>query len=47
LEKQILIIDTPQLTEKEKYEYFIRINTTGKVMDQEHIEKVKELLNKS
>lgn len=44
LGKQVLIIDTPQLTDKEKYEYFIRINTTGKVMDQLHIEKVKKML---
>ncbi|WP_242289782.1 MULTISPECIES: DUF262 domain-containing protein [unclassified Bacillus cereus group] len=32
-----------ELTEKQKLEYFIRLNKTGRVMDKEHLEKVEAL----
>lgn len=37
-----------ELTEKQKLEYFIRLNKTGRVMNKEHLEKVEALsLNRS
>lgn len=32
------------LTKEQKLRYFIKLNTTGKIMSQEHIDKVKEML---
>jgi len=34
------------LTDEQKYRYFIKLNTTGQVIDPNHIEKVKGLLEK-
>ncbi|MFJ8528643.1 DUF262 domain-containing protein [Bacillus sp. NPDC094106] len=32
-----------ELTEKQKLKYFIRLNTTGRVMDKNHLKKVKKM----
>lgn len=32
-----------ELTEKQKLEYFIQLNTTGRVMDKQHLKKVETL----
>lgn len=34
------------ITQKDKYEYFLALNTTGKPQDQDHMKMVQELLNK-
>jgi len=34
------------ITQKQKYEYFLRLNTRGKIVDPEHIEYVKRLYEK-
>jgi hypothetical protein len=39
--------EIPTVTQKQKYEYFLRLNTGGKPIDQQHIEKVKTLLQNS
>lgn len=36
-----------ELTQKQKYDYFIRLNTRGKPMDQAHIDCVKKLYSKA
>lgn len=36
--------ETENLTEEQKLRYFIKLNTTGKPMDEKHIEKVKHML---
>ena len=36
--------ETSNLTEEQKLRYFIKLNTTGKPMDEKHIEKVKKML---
>jgi hypothetical protein len=36
--------ETENLTEEQKLRYFIKLNTTGKPMDEKHIEKVKKML---
>lgn len=36
--------ETENLTEEQKLRYFIKLNTTGKPMDENHIEKVKKML---
>ena len=36
-----------QITQDQKYQYFLRLNTTGKPQDKSHLEKVEELLTKS
>lgn len=41
----ISIGETDPMTDKEKYEYFLRLNTGGKPQDQKHIEHVRKLLN--
>lgn len=35
-----------ELTEKQKYEYFLSLNTRGREQSKEHIEKVRKLLEK-
>jgi hypothetical protein len=42
--KSILRIDVDQMTIEQRMDYFIRINTTGKAMDAEHLENVKKKL---
>ena len=37
-------VETENLTEEQKLTYFIKLNTTGKPMDEKHIEKVKHML---
>jgi hypothetical protein len=36
--------ESEHLTEEQKLRYFIKLNTTGKPMDEKHIEKVKHML---
>jgi len=36
--------ESENLTEEQKLRYFIKLNTTGKPMDEKHIEKVKKML---
>lgn len=38
--------ETRNLTEEQKYRYFLRLNTQGKPQSKDHINKVKELLEK-
>lgn len=33
------------ITQRQKYEYFLKVNTSGHVVSQEHLNKVKRLLN--
>lgn len=42
----VLMSQNP-LSDEEKYEYFLRMNTRGKEQNEEHIEYVKTLLSKS
>lgn len=44
--KMTLKIEPAYMDMETRIEYFIRINTTGKVMDKEHLEKVKNMLVK-
>lgn len=39
--------ETSGLTEEQKLRYFIKLNTTGKPMDEKHIDKVKKMLDES
>lgn len=43
---QVFIGETTPMTNKEKYEYFLRLNTGGKPQDKAHIDHVQNLLNK-
>ena len=36
--------ETSHLTQEQKLRYFIKLNTTGKVVDKEHLDKVKNML---
>jgi len=36
-----------ELTDKQKYEYFLRLNTRGREQSKEHLEKVQDLLRNS
>jgi hypothetical protein len=41
----ILLAELPEeTTEKQKLEHFLRVNTTGKVVSEEHLNKVRKLL---
>lgn len=37
--------ETSNLTNEQKLRYFIKLNTSGKVMDKSHLDKVKNMLN--
>lgn len=43
LNAKVTIGETGELTKKQIYEYFVKLNTTGKSMDKEHLDKIKEL----
>jgi uncharacterized protein with ParB-like and HNH nuclease domain len=42
----ISVINTQELTELQKMKIFLRYNTTGKPISQEHLEKVQEMIDK-
>lgn len=42
---EVTIGETGELTKKQVYEYFVQLNTTGKSMDKEHLEKIKDMIN--
>jgi hypothetical protein len=43
-EYSISFAEVKNITEKQIYQYFLKVNTCGKVVSQEHLNKVKELL---
>ena len=47
LDYNITVGETEDLTDKQKYDYFLKLNTTGKPQDPEHIEKIKKLIKDS
>lgn len=42
--KQLAIIETPQLSREEVLEYFVRLNTAGRPVNPDHLEKVKSMM---
>lgn len=45
LNTEVTLGETSDLTKQEIYEYFVKLNTTGKSMDEEHLKKIKEMIN--
>lgn len=43
IEYNISYAESEQLTNEQKYRYFLKLNATGVPMDKEHIEKVKQM----
>lgn len=43
---KIVFAETQNLTKEQRIKLFLKVNTTGKVMDKEHIENVRKLLEK-
>lgn len=39
---KVNVAETDELTEEQKLRYFIKLNTTGKIMNKAHLEQVKE-----
>ncbi|HCL4480163.1 TPA: DUF262 domain-containing protein [Clostridium botulinum] len=46
IDYKINVAETEEITEERKLRYFIKLNTTGKVMDKAHLNKVIEQYNK-
>lgn len=44
--KQMAVIEAPELNEQEILEYFIRVNTSGRPVNPEHLDKVKNMIKK-
>jgi hypothetical protein len=45
-QKQMAVIEAPEMSEQEILEYFIRVNTSGRPVNPEHLDKVKNMIKK-
>lgn len=45
-QKQLALIEAPEMSEEQILEYFIRVNTSGRPINPEHLDKVKNMIKK-
>ena len=45
-QKQMAVIEAPEMSQQEILEYFIRVNTSGRPVNPEHLDKVKSMIKK-
>lgn len=44
--KQMAVIEAPDMSDQEILEYFVRVNTSGRPVNPEHLDKVKAMIKK-